>query len=422
MKNQVKLEKKVMQFADDLNGKGYDLRDIMFAMFHRALTIFNLEEGHESTIVAFNEDKRITITHPMPGHMATIVPIPMPAGADEEERDIPMYAPLSNTRIHELLDYATCYGDFDENTPNGTPSSADVGNGMNDYRRAAIVLLKKVLGFLPEDFQIDLPDLAAGVQADVLRQAGAQFVEYAHQHIAKNTPTSDEKARVNVEMAVLCYSAVGEAPDMPEIPPREAQEADSGLGVSVDTPSLADSPSRADLLAWIDMKVEGCKKHGMDDAASVLRAMRGDIAGKLEERPIEVLRAMREIAQWIGEINVKAGWWTDANLDLRTAPYASHVFGTKMMLVVTEVSEAMEGHRKSKKDAILMDDHLPDHPMVAVEIADAMVRLFDLCANYRLPDGSQIDVAQAFVDKIAYNQVRADHKPEARAAAGGKSV
>lgn len=110
----------------------------------------------------------------------------------------------------------------------------------------------------------------------------------------------------------------------------------------------------------------------------------------------------------------EAGWWKDniANngLDFEDSPYFPFVVASKLMLAVSEISEAMEGHRKGK-----MDDHLPHRPMIEVEIADAFIRLGDLAAKLRL------DVGGAIEEKMAYNAVRQDHKLENRAAAGGKS-
>ncbi len=84
---------------------------------------------------------------------------------------------------------------------------------------------------------------------------------------------------------------------------------------------------------------------------------------------------------------------------------------TKLALIHSEVSEALEGVRKGK-----MDDHLPHRKAVEVELADAAIRIFDLAGALRL------DLGAAIVEKLAYNAQRKDHTREARAAEGGKKV
>lgn len=99
-----------------------------------------------------------------------------------------------------------------------------------------------------------------------------------------------------------------------------------------------------------------------------------------------------------------AGWW--AGID----PHAPHVVPAKLCLIHSEISEAMEGDRKG-----LMDDHLPHRSMLEVELADAVIRIADLAGALGL------DLGGAIAEKLAYNATRADHKPEARAANGGKA-
>ncbi len=103
-----------------------------------------------------------------------------------------------------------------------------------------------------------------------------------------------------------------------------------------------------------------------------------------------------------------AGWWNDLETG---APLVDrpHVVGEKLMLIVSEVSEAMEGHRKG-----LADDKLPHRTMVEVELADAVIRIADLAGALGL------DLGGAIAEKLAYNQQRPDHKPENRKADGGK--
>lgn len=83
--------------------------------------------------------------------------------------------------------------------------------------------------------------------------------------------------------------------------------------------------------------------------------------------------------------------------------------GELLMLIVSEVSECMEGERKD-----LMDDKLPHRKMAEVELADALIRIFDYAGAY----GYDLDGAVA--EKRAFNATRADHKAEARLAANGK--
>jgi hypothetical protein len=108
----------------------------------------------------------------------------------------------------------------------------------------------------------------------------------------------------------------------------------------------------------------------------------------------------------------QAGWWNLQGNDIRneSADVLKLWVGTKLMLVVSEVAEAMEGHRKN-----LMDDKLPHRKMLEVELADAVIRCFDLAG------GLGFDLGGAIAAKLAYNAVRPDHKAEVRAAAGGKA-
>jgi len=103
---------------------------------------------------------------------------------------------------------------------------------------------------------------------------------------------------------------------------------------------------------------------------------------------------------------LKGGWWTDLN----TGEPKDRNVGEMLCLIHSEISEAMEGHRKG-----LMDDKLPHRKMIEVELADAVIRIADLCGGLGLHLGS------AIAEKLAYNAQREDHKIEARRAAGGKA-
>jgi NTP pyrophosphatase (non-canonical NTP hydrolase) len=105
----------------------------------------------------------------------------------------------------------------------------------------------------------------------------------------------------------------------------------------------------------------------------------------------------------------EAGWWTDLHTGEPMA-HRPHFVGEKLMLVVSEIAEAMEGHRKG-----LMDDKLPHRTMIEVELADAVIRIADLAG------GMKLDLGGAIAEKMAFNAQRPDHKLEARMAAGGKA-
>jgi NTP pyrophosphatase (non-canonical NTP hydrolase) len=118
--------------------------------------------------------------------------------------------------------------------------------------------------------------------------------------------------------------------------------------------------------------------------------------------------------------SIKAGWWKEIEnltvfmrshgVDSRLLRFmTAQVVGTKTALIHSEISEALEGYRKDAQD-----DHLPAFKSVDVELADALIRIFDL-AGYL-----GCDLAGAVEAKMRYNRTRADHTAAARNAPGGK--
>jgi len=119
------------------------------------------------------------------------------------------------------------------------------------------------------------------------------------------------------------------------------------------------------------------------------------------------LKVLREIQDTIYKSNVAIGWYTD----LKTGKPIKRNFGEVIALIHSEVSEALEGWRKD-----LMDDHLPNRKMVEVELADAVIRIFDAAG------AEGLDIAGALQEKFAYNQNREDHKIENRKKLNGKRI
>ena len=127
--------------------------------------------------------------------------------------------------------------------------------------------------------------------------------------------------------------------------------------------------------------------------------------------------AIETLQRKIHQGNVDAGWWTDLDTlqglaeecRIRTR-FGKALVAEKLVLIHSEVSEAMEASRKN-----LMDDKLTHRKGVEVELADAVIRILDLAGALEL------DLAGAIQEKLAYNAVREDHKVENRKAEGGKS-
>lgn len=112
-----------------------------------------------------------------------------------------------------------------------------------------------------------------------------------------------------------------------------------------------------------------------------------------------------------------AGWWNDLKTGQDFAKECREgtrlgkaLVAEKLALIHSEISEAMEGHRKGSQD-----DKLPHRPMIEVELADAVIRIGDLCGALGL------DLGGAIAEKMAFNAVRPDHKVDNRINEGGKA-
>lgn len=154
---------------------------------------------------------------------------------------------------------------------------------------------------------------------------------------------------------------------------------------------------------------------------------------------------LNELSKQVHAANIK--WWQD----IETGEPIKRNKGELLALIHSEISEALEGERKSKDESCphcrfqatsyrglnledgpiwvcgscgkehvgkrpkwLMDNKLPHRKIAEVELVDAIIRILDYAGAFGY------DLQGAFEEKMAFNASREDHKHEARRIAGGK--
>ena len=112
--------------------------------------------------------------------------------------------------------------------------------------------------------------------------------------------------------------------------------------------------------------------------------------------PTDAYFAIAALSNHIHALNVLKGWWSDP----ATGARKERNVGEVLMLCVSEIAEAIDsvrvppdhipGQILDPAKCFLPDDHLPELPGMAVEIADFIIRVCDASAGY------QWDIAAAF--------------------------
>lgn len=104
----------------------------------------------------------------------------------------------------------------------------------------------------------------------------------------------------------------------------------------------------------------------------------------MEMKDFDFCMEFADMSRRIYNINKANGFW-DKERNV----------GEMIALAHSELSEALEAHRKN-----LSDDHLPDRSGLEVELADTIIRIMDMGA------GLELDIAGALVDKLEVNAKR----------------
>ena len=141
--------------------------------------------------------------------------------------------------------------------------------------------------------------------------------------------------------------------------------------------------------------------------SSIPRGDSGDTKGSLAPR-FHALASygLTTLSHHIHQLNQR--FWHDLKTG-KPVEDTPELLASKIALMHSELSEALEGLRKGEPDK-----HLPHRAAEEVELADAVIRIFDYCAR------RGFDIGAAMAEKLEYNKTREDHSDAARRAAGGK--
>ncbi len=92
-----------------------------------------------------------------------------------------------------------------------------------------------------------------------------------------------------------------------------------------------------------------------------------------------------EIQERVHRTAVEHGWWE-----------GDRPVGEVLMLMVTELAEAMEAYRDGNPES----DKIPGYSKLEEELADVVIRLLDFAG------GEGLDIEGAVTAKMAYNETR----------------
>ena len=95
---------------------------------------------------------------------------------------------------------------------------------------------------------------------------------------------------------------------------------------------------------------------------------------------------MRELQNEVHQLAAKKGWWEDA--DMRIVP-------EKLALIHAEISEALEEYRDGHMDLYYKDESGKPEGF-GVELADAIIRILDLCGYLGIDIGELVELKHGY--------------------------
>lgn len=126
------------------------------------------------------------------------------------------------------------------------------------------------------------------------------------------------------------------------------------------------------------------------------------------ERMMKIFEGFEAATELSHGVSNLRGWWKDREgRDLTGNPL---IVPTKIALMHSELTEALEAHRTGANDS-----HLPHCDGFPVELADLLHRVFDVAGAFGL------DLATVYAQKGKFNAQREDHSLTSRSGPGGKA-